>query len=67
MPTTGKSINISGFALSRVKDGKIYEEHTYWNVLELYKQLGFQVIPPKDQRIIVKIKLLSKVKYFANK
>ena len=46
MPTTGKSINVSGFAISRVKDGKIYEEHTYWNVLEFYKQLGFQVIPP---------------------
>ena len=47
MPTTGKSIDVSGFAISRVKDGKIYEEHTYWNVLEFYKQLGFQVIPPK--------------------
>ena len=47
MPTTGKSIDVSGFAISRVKDGKIYEEHTYWNVLEFYKQLGFQVIHPK--------------------
>jgi len=49
MPTTGKSINVSGFAISRVRDGKIYEEHTFWNVLEFYRQLGFQVIPPKDQ------------------
>jgi steroid delta-isomerase-like uncharacterized protein len=46
MPTTGKSIDVSGFAISRIKDGKIYEEHTFWNVLEFYKQLGFQVIPP---------------------
>ena len=49
MPTTGKSIDISGFAISRVRDGKIYEEHTFWNVLEFYKQLGFQVIPPKAE------------------
>jgi steroid delta-isomerase-like uncharacterized protein len=47
MPTTGKSTDVSGFAISRVRNGKIYEEHTYWNVLELYKQLGFQIVPPK--------------------
>ncbi|MBT8378885.1 MAG: ester cyclase [Ignavibacteria bacterium] len=46
MPTTGKKINFSGFTFYRVKDGKILEEHTYWNVLELYKQLGFQILPP---------------------
>ena len=49
MPSTGKSIDVSGFAISRVRDGKIYEEHTFWNVLEFYKQLGFQVIPPKAE------------------
>ena len=47
MPTTGKSTDVSGFAISRVRNGKIYEEHTYWNVLEFYKQLGFQIVPPK--------------------
>ena len=46
MPTTGKSIDVSGFAITKVKDGIIYEEHTFWNVLEFYKQLGFKVIPP---------------------
>jgi predicted ester cyclase len=51
MPTTGKSINVSGFAISRVKDGKIFEEHTYWNVLEFYKQLGFQVVPPNFEEL----------------
>ncbi len=49
MPTTGKSIDVSGFAISRVKDGKIYEERTFWNVLEFYRQLGFQIIPPKPE------------------
>lgn len=50
MPSTGKSIDVSGFAIFKVRNGKIYEEHTYWNVLELYKQLGYQIIPPKDQK-----------------
>jgi predicted ester cyclase len=49
MPTTGKSIDISGFAILKVRDKKIYEEHRYWNVLEFYKQLGFQIIPPKTE------------------
>ena len=47
MPTTGKTINISGFSISKVKEGKIIEEHNYWNVLEFYTQLGFQIIPPE--------------------
>ena len=51
MPTTGKSINFSGFVISRVKDGKIYEEHKYWNVLEFYKQLGFQVVLPNFEEL----------------
>ncbi|MBT8386041.1 MAG: ester cyclase [Ignavibacteria bacterium] len=51
MPSTGKSIDVSGFAISRVKDGKIFEEHTYWNVLEFYKQLGFQVVPPDFENL----------------
>jgi len=45
MPSTGKSIDVSGFTISKVKDGKIIEEHTYWNVLEFYTQLGFQITP----------------------
>lgn len=51
MPTTGKSINFSGFAIFRVKDGKIIEEHRYWNLMEFYKQLGFQVVPPNFEEL----------------
>jgi steroid delta-isomerase-like uncharacterized protein len=51
MPTTGKSINFSGFAIFRVKDGKIMEEHSYWNVLEFYQQLDFQVVPPNFKEL----------------
>jgi steroid delta-isomerase-like uncharacterized protein len=46
LPATGKTIKVSGFAVSKVKNGKIYEEQTFWNVLEFYQQLGFQLIPP---------------------
>ena len=28
---------------------KIYAEQTFWNVLEFYQQLGFQVIPPATE------------------
>jgi len=47
MPTTGNSIDISGFAMYRVRDGKICEEHTFWNRLAFYRQLGFKEIHPK--------------------
>ena len=47
MPTTGKAINYSGFSIYKVKNGKIIEEHNYWNVLEFYTQLGFQIRPPE--------------------
>jgi steroid delta-isomerase-like uncharacterized protein len=46
LPATGKNIKVSGFAVSKIKNGKIYDEQTFWNVLEFYQQLGFQVIPP---------------------
>lgn len=49
LPATGKTIKVSGFAVSKVKNGKIYEEQTFWNVLEFYQQLGFQVIPPATE------------------
>lgn len=46
LQATEKTIKVSGFAIAKVKNGKIYEEQTFWNVLEFYQQLGFQVIPP---------------------
>lgn len=46
LSATGKNMKVSGFAVSKVKNGKIYKEQTFWNVLEFYQQLGFKVIPP---------------------
>lgn len=61
LPATGNAINVSGFAVSKVKNGKVYEEETFWNVLEMYQQLGFTLTPPvvseeqNENRVISRI------------
>ena len=50
MPSTGKSIDINGLTVAKVKNGKIYEEHQFWNTMEFYTQLGFQIIPPQTEK-----------------
>ena len=45
LPATGKKIQFAGVAIDRITDGKIAEEWIYFNVLELYQQLGFKVVP----------------------
>ena len=49
LPPTGKSFRITGFAVTRVADGMIMEDETSWNVLDLYQQLGFTLMPPPAQ------------------
>jgi predicted ester cyclase len=49
MPPTGKRFQISGMAITRILDGKIIEDETYWNVLDFYQQLGYTLIPPQEQ------------------
>jgi len=51
MPTTGKSINYSGLTIYRIQGGKILEEHSYWNVLEFFQPLGFQLLPPNFKEL----------------
>jgi steroid delta-isomerase-like uncharacterized protein len=46
IPATGKSFQVTGMAITKVKDGKIIEDNTYWNVWGLYNQLGFTLVPP---------------------
>ncbi len=46
LPATGKKFHITGLAITRVVNGKIVEDETFWNVLELYQQLGFTLTPP---------------------
>ena len=47
IPATGKKFQVTGMAITRIADGKIIEDETYWNVLGFYHQLGFTLTPPK--------------------
>jgi steroid delta-isomerase-like uncharacterized protein len=47
LPPTGKTFRITGLAVTRVVNGKIVEDETFWNVLDLYQQLGFTLTPPQ--------------------
>ena len=46
-PATGKKFQITGMAITRIADGKIIEDKTYWNALSFFQQLGFTLSPPK--------------------
>ena len=47
LPPTGKTFRITGLAVTRVANGKIVEDETFWNVLDFYQQLGFTLTPPQ--------------------
>jgi len=47
IPATGKKFQVTGIAITRIADGKIIEDETYWNVLGFYQQLGFTLSPPE--------------------
>ena len=47
IPATGKIFQVTGIAITRIADGKIIEDETYWNVLGFYQQLGFTLTPPQ--------------------
>ena len=47
LPPTGKTFHMTGMAITRVVDGKIVEDETFWNVLGFYQQLGFTLTPPQ--------------------
>ncbi|MCW8809415.1 MAG: ester cyclase [Ignavibacteriaceae bacterium] len=49
IPATGKKFQITGMAITRIKDGKIIEDETYWNVWDFYNQLGFKLLPPQRE------------------
>jgi len=49
IPATGKKFHVTGLAITRVANGKIVEDETFWNVLGFYQQLGFTLIPPQEQ------------------
>lgn len=47
IPATGKTVNIEGTTLVRMKDGKIAEERDFYDNLDFLQQLG--VIPVEGQ------------------
>jgi steroid delta-isomerase-like uncharacterized protein len=47
IPATNKRFEITGMAMTRLQDGKIIEDETFWNALSFYQQLGFMLSPPK--------------------
>ncbi len=46
IPATGKKFQVTGMGITRIEDGKIIEDETYWNVLGFFQQLGFTLTPP---------------------
>jgi steroid delta-isomerase-like uncharacterized protein len=49
VPATGKEFQVTGMAITRLKNGKIIEDETYWNALGFYQQLGFILSPPETE------------------
>ncbi len=47
LPPTGKPFLISGLAITTVADGMIISDETQWNVLDMFQQLGFTLVPPQ--------------------
>ena len=47
IPATGKKFQVTGMAITRIADGKIIEDETFWNALSFYQQLGFTLSPPE--------------------
>ena len=39
-PPTGNSMDITGVCYAKIRDGKMIEEHGYFDVLDLMRQLG---------------------------
>ena len=47
LPPTGRKVRFSGVAIDSVVNGKVVEEWVFFNVLDVYQQLGFTLTPPQ--------------------
>jgi len=45
---TGKQVDVSGVLISRISNGRIVEEWSFFNQLNLWTQLGYTLIPQKQ-------------------
>ncbi|WP_448624560.1 ester cyclase [Geodermatophilus sp. URMC 64] len=47
LPNTGRSFRIQGLSIGRVRDGKVSEEHLYWNMADYLQQVGLMPEAPQ--------------------
>jgi steroid delta-isomerase-like uncharacterized protein len=40
IPATGKEIVVTGLSITKIRDGKIVEDHTVWDTLGMLQQIG---------------------------
>ena len=48
MPATGNNVTISGISVMTVKDGKVTEHASYFDLLAVAKQIGLRLHLPED-------------------
>jgi steroid delta-isomerase-like uncharacterized protein len=46
LPNTGRPFRIQGLSIGRLRDGKIAEEHLYWNMADYLTQVGLMPEAP---------------------
>ena len=50
LPPTKKTVKVSAVLISQITDGEISEEWLYINMASVYKQLGFTLTPPSQEK-----------------
>jgi len=50
LPPTNKTVKVSAVLISKITDGEISEEWLYINMASVFKQLGFTLTPPSEEK-----------------
>jgi steroid delta-isomerase-like uncharacterized protein len=50
LPSTNKKVKVSAVLISQITDGEISEEWLYINMASVFKQLGFTLTPPSEEK-----------------
>jgi len=50
LPPTNKAVKVSAVLISQITDGEISEERLYINMASVFKQLGFTLVPPAEEK-----------------
>jgi ketosteroid isomerase-like protein len=45
-PRTGRAFTLHGLSIGRLRDGKVAEDRTYWNMVEYLTQVGLMPEAP---------------------